>query len=123
MNRGDDSVGAVLILTTTADDEVAIALSRALVEEGLAACVTRTAVKSVFRWGSTAAGASVETRQPMRVCEEVEVLLVVKTSRKRAAEVEKRLLELHPYECPELMRIEPEHVEEKYLSWLMAACD
>ena len=121
MSRNDESVGAVLVLTTTADDEAARTLSRTLVEEGLAACVTRTAVNSVFRWESP--DATADPSRGMRVCEEAEVLLVIKTSRTRVAELEKRLLELHPYECPELIRIEPEHVEKKYLAWLTAACD
>jgi len=121
MSRNDDGVGAVLVMTTTADDVAALRLSRALVEEGLAACVSRSAVKSVFRWESVPA--SDESGRKMSVCEEAEVLLVIKTSRKRASEVEKRLLELHPYECPEVVRIAPEHVGEKYLAWLVAACD
>ena len=123
MSRNEDSVGAVLVLTTTADDAAAGALSRTLVEEGLAACVTRTAVKSVFRWEAAAQGEPAQAGRKMQVCEEAEVLLVIKTSRRRAAEVEKRLLELHPYECPEVVRIAPEHVEEKYLAWLVASCD
>jgi len=122
MTTNDDAVGAVVVLTTTADDDSARSLSRALVEEGLAACVTRSAVKSVFRWESPDDGAGVASTRKMRVCEEDEVLLVVKTSRTRVAQLEKRLLELHPYDCPELIRIEPEHVEERYLAWLLAAC-
>lgn len=122
MNRNEENVGAVLMLTTTADDEAARTLSLALVEEGLAACVTRSAVKSVFRWESGAEGAPVDSGRKRTVCEEAEVLLVIKTSRRRADEVEKRLLQLHPYECPEIVRVAPEHVEEKYLAWLVAAC-
>ena len=124
MTTNDDAVGAVVVLTTTADDDSARSLSRALVEEGLAACVTRSAVKSVFRWETSADAddGGVASTRKMRVCEEDEVLLVVKTSRTRVAQLEKRLLELHPYDCPELIRVEPEHVEERYLAWLLAAC-
>ena len=64
-----------------------------------------------------------EATHKMEVCEDDEVLLVVKTSRARAGQLEKRLLELHPYDCPELIRFAPEHVDEKYLAWLTAACD
>ena len=85
--------------------------------------VTRSAVKSVFRWEPADAGDTTRPAAKLRVVEEPEVLLVIKTSRARVAELEKRLLELHPYQCPELIRIEPEHVEEKYLAWLVAACD
>lgn len=110
---------AVVILTTTGDEESARALSRALVEEGLCACVSRHAVKSVFRWDSTGAGIPVSE---MRVCEEDEVLLVIKTAAACATQLERRLAEIHPYDVPEIVRIVPQHVGEKYLSWLLAAC-
>ncbi|MFN2426408.1 MAG: divalent-cation tolerance protein CutA [Candidatus Binatia bacterium] len=129
MSRNENTKGAVLVLTTTADDDSALALSRQLVEEGLAACVSRTAVKSVFRW-EPAPTAQADRREKlseklsgMNICEENEVQLVIKTSRARAAALESRLLDLHPYDCPELIRIEPEHVDEKYLAWLLVACE
>jgi periplasmic divalent cation tolerance protein len=122
MTASDDAAAAVLVLTTTADDESARALSRALVEEGLAACVTRMPVRSVFRWESQPAGGGVSSVQQPRVCEEEEVLLVIKAARVCAAELERRIVELHPYECAEVIRIVPEHVEAKYLAWLLAAC-
>jgi periplasmic divalent cation tolerance protein len=111
--------GAVLVLTTTADDATASKLARALVEENLAACVTRSAVRSVYRW-ETGAEAPARAGQ-QKLCEEEEVILLIKTSKSRAGEMEKRLLELHPYECPELVRFEPAHVGEKYLAWLLAS--
>jgi len=110
---------AVLVLTTAADDASAAKLARALVEENLAACVSRSAVRSIYRWESgTDAPADVSAQ---KVCEEEEVMLVIKTSKSRASEMEKRLLELHPYECPELVRIEPAHVDARYLEWLLAS--
>jgi periplasmic divalent cation tolerance protein len=48
-------------------------------------------------------------------------MLVIKTSRSRVEEMEKRLLELHPYDTPELVRIEPAHVDARYLEWLLAS--
>ncbi len=109
----------VLVLTTAADDASAAKLARALVEENLAACVSRSAVRSVYRWES-GAGAPAEVSK-QSVCEEEETMLVIKTSESRVDAMEKRLLELHPYETPELVRIVPAHVEEKYLAWLLAA--
>lgn len=111
MSEAEDPGGAVLVLTTTADEASASRLARTLVEEGLAACVTRTAVRSVYRWEEAAA----------KVCEEDEVLLLVKTAASRVVELEARLLELHPYSCPEVIRIAPEHVDTGYLSWLLSA--
>jgi periplasmic divalent cation tolerance protein len=113
--------GAVLVLTTTAGDESAAKLSRTLVEEGLAACVTRSDVRSVYRWESRDADDAAKRAQG--ICEDAEVLLVIKTSRARAEALERRVLELHSYECPELIRIEPTHVDPKYLAWLLAAVE
>ena len=106
MSRKNDGE-AVVVLTTTADDESARTLARSLVEERLAACVTRVPVRSTYRWE--------------KICEDEEVLLVIKTARERASELERRVLELHPYECPELVVLTPEHVEASYLAWLIAA--
>lgn len=106
MSRKNESE-AVVVLTTTADDESARTLARSLVEERLAACVTRVPVRSTYRWE--------------RICEDEEVLLVIKTARERASELERRILELHPYECPEVVVLAPEHVEASYLAWLLAA--
>ncbi|MFN2376015.1 MAG: divalent-cation tolerance protein CutA [Candidatus Binatia bacterium] len=116
MSEAEERGGAVLVLTTTADEASASRLARTLVEEGLAACVTRTAVRSVYRWEEGAAPAA-----GAKVCEEDEVLLLVKTAASRVVELEARILELHPYSCPEVIRIAPEHVEAGYLSWLISA--
>lgn len=113
---------AVLVLTTTADDESARVLSRALVEEGLAACVTRAAVHSTYRWEETPADGSKPSPRDMPVCEAAEVMLVIKTARSRCEALRRRILELHSYECPEIVEIVPAHVEASYLAWLLAAC-
>jgi periplasmic divalent cation tolerance protein len=114
MNPKDE---AVLVLTTTASDEAARILSRLLIEERLAACVTRTVVRSVYRWKP----ADAETAE-MQVQEDDEVLLLIKTAASCADALEARIAELHPYEVPEIVRIAVDHVDDKYLAWLIAAC-
>lgn len=101
--------GAMLVMTTASGDEAAAALARALVEEGLAACVSRLPIVSVYRWQG-------------KICEDGEVMLVVKTSASRLVEVERRIGELHDYECPEILAVAPEHVEARYLEWLLSSC-
>lgn len=132
--------GAILVLTTTADEASALQLSRSLVEEGLAACVTRTAVRSVYRWDQSGSGdqpasgsgqdtaaeqesaASSNAAKDWPVCDEAEVLLVIKSAKVCRERLEARLLELHSYDCPEFVVVEPAHVEARYLAWLLAAC-
>jgi periplasmic divalent cation tolerance protein len=50
-----------------------------------------------------------------------EVLLVVKTRAGRLEALEARLFELHPYDVPECVALEPVAVEARYLAWLLDA--
>lgn len=116
MTTNENVAGAVLVLTSTGDEESARLLSWALVEENLAACVTRSAVRSVYRWEE---GGGKRPRD-MAVCDDQEVLLVVKTSRARLDDVQRRILELHRYACPEVVAVEVDRVDARYLAWLLA---
>lgn len=119
MNTNDAKGAAVLVLTSVGDDEAAGRLARLLVQENLAACVTRSAGKSVYRWE---AGTERAPRD-MALCEDDEVTLVIKTSRSRVPALEGRLREVHPYECPEFVVVEASHVEARYLAWLLSCVD
>lgn len=95
-----------LIITTMGDAERAAELSRALVEERLAACVNIVpGVRSIYRWHNA-------------IEDEAELLLLVKTTDGLIDALRARLTELHPYEVPEIVVIEPESVAIPYLNWL-----
>ena len=95
----------ILILTTMPDDERARTLARALVDEGLAACVNVQApMTSIYRWKGA-------------VEEEAERQLVIKAARARLPEIEARLRALHPYELPELVVLDAE-ASEAYGAWV-----
>lgn len=119
MSASDARGRAVLVMTSVGDDAAARRLALALVGENLAACVSRSAVRSVYRWEDAL---PVPPRE-MAVCEDEEVLLLVKTSASRLADVEKRILELHPYACPEVVAIDADRVEGRYLDWLLACVE
>ena len=77
-----------------------------LVGHRLAACVQiLPKMTSVYRWEG-------------KITKDEEYLLMIKTSDERFAEVESYLLENHPYETPEVVAINAEHVSEGYLAWL-----
>lgn len=100
---------ALVVLCTAPDAAAGKALARALVEEGLAACCNLVpGLTSVYRWEG-------------EVREEGEVLLVLKTRPARLPELEARILELHPYDVPELVALEAAHVATGYLAWLEAS--
>ena len=101
--------GARVVLITAPDMEVARGLARALVEEGLAACANLVpGVTSVYRWEG-------------ELCEDAEVLLVVKAPAERLEALAARVDALHPYDVPELVALEPAAVEARYLAWLGGA--
>jgi periplasmic divalent cation tolerance protein len=98
----------ILVLSTAGSTEEGERLARALVEERLAACVNMVpGVRSVYRWRGA-------------VQAEPEVLLVIKTVRERFSALRARLRELHSYELPELVCLEPAGGDEEYLAWLVA---
>ena len=106
---GDDHVRAVLV--TAPDVETGKRLARALVEQRLAACVNLVpGLVSVYRWDG-------------EVCEDGEVLLVVKTTAARLPEVEALLEREHPYDVPECVALAPAAVEAKYRAWLLGEVD
>ena len=95
-----------LILSTIDDHATASRLSRQLVEEGLVACVNIVSgLISTYRWED-------EIRQ------EEEYLMILKTSGHSLARTQARLVELHPYEVPEVVAIPVESGHQAYLDWI-----
>jgi periplasmic divalent cation tolerance protein len=99
-----------VVLLTAPDVEVGTRLARALVAEGLAACVNVVpGVRSVYRWQG-------------ELHDDAEVLLVAKTRADRAEAFGVRVRELHPYELPELLRLPVVGGSAGYLDWVRGAC-
>ncbi|HEV7491078.1 MAG TPA: divalent-cation tolerance protein CutA [Rhodanobacteraceae bacterium] len=97
---------ARIVFCACADRETASRLARALVDERLAACVNAIpSVVSTYRWNDA-------------IHTDNEVLLLIKTTADRLDALETRLIELHPYEVPELLAIEPVAGSAPYLAWL-----
>jgi len=97
------------VLTTCASPEDAKNLAAALVEQGLAACVsTLSNVASTYRWQGA-------------VQQEQECLLVIKTTEARFAAVEQAIRERSSYELPEVLGIAVQTGSARYLDWLRAA--
>jgi len=97
---------ALELHVTMPDRERATALARALVDEGLAACVNIVpGVKSIYRWEG-------------RLQEDDEVLCLIKTRPAVFERARARLLELHPYEVPEIIGFTVDDGSPAYLDWL-----
>jgi periplasmic divalent cation tolerance protein len=97
---------ALLVFTTLPSADKAAELAKALVEERLAACANLLpAIRSIYRWQG-------------KVQDENEVLVLLKTRAEHLERLKLRILELHPYEVPEVLAIPVEAGYQPYLDWL-----
>src|SRR3990167_5846836 len=100
--------GELIVLVTSPADG-AFKIARPLVEEGLAACVNVIkGASSIFAWQG-------------KICVEAEDLLVIKTGRQAWPALKERVVELHSYECPEIICLPIEDGYKPYLDWLNSA--
>lgn len=94
-----------LAITTLSTIEEAERLAQRLVEGGLAACVNLVpGVKSIYRWEG-------------KIQQDNEVLLIIKTSSEQWEELQAAFRAHHPYDCPELLLLDPDKVDEPYFTW------
>lgn len=88
------------------DGTSAQAIAEALVGDRLAACVSRLpGISSTYRWQGT-------------LTTDSEELLLVKTTAARFDALKARLLQLHPYELPELIAVPVNFGHTAYLDWV-----
>jgi periplasmic divalent cation tolerance protein len=101
----------IVAFSTCPDEASARTLAQALINERLATCVNRLAgVTSTYFWDG-------------RLQEEGEILLIIKTTAARQAELEARLTALHPYELPELVVLPVVGGNEPYLQWVRSGVE
>jgi periplasmic divalent cation tolerance protein len=96
----------ILILSTVDSMEVARTIAGALVEAEEAACVNIVpGIQSIYRWQG-------------KICDEAEVLLLIKSKRELFDAINSRIHSLHPYQVPEVIAIPIEAGDSAYLQWL-----
>jgi periplasmic divalent cation tolerance protein len=96
----------VAVVTSVADRETAERIAETLVTERLAACAQVLGPQtSVYRWKD-------------RLERATEWRLELKTAAARLTALERRLLELHPYDVPECIALPIVHGSDAYLRWL-----
>ncbi len=99
-------MAAFLVITTFPDKETARQIGTALVQKQLAACVNiSTQVDSIFQWKG-------------KLDYEPEVLALIKTTAESYPAMEAALIELHPYDVPEVIALDIAAGSEAYLKWL-----
>jgi periplasmic divalent cation tolerance protein len=97
---------AMLVLTTLPNADAAAEMAKSIVEERLAACANLfPALRSIYRWQA-------------KMEDQNEVLVLFKTRQEHFDRLRSRILELHPYEVPEVLAIPVEQAYQPYLEWL-----
>ena len=97
---------ARIVLSTAGAERQARSIARRLVDERLAACVNIVGpIRSVYRWRDA-------------VEDEPEFILLIKTRASLLGRVERRVIELHSYEVPEVLALAPSGGSGAYLGWL-----
>ena len=100
----DSEYVIVFVTAPTGDDGRAIA--RALVREKLAACVNvLPGITSIYTWEG-------------EVCEDDEVLLIIKTKGEIFEALSALVKEVHPYDVPEVIAVPLTAGSGDYLNWI-----
>jgi periplasmic divalent cation tolerance protein len=97
----------IVVLVTCGSAKEARKIARALVEQRVAACVNilQAPVLSIYRWKRKAESAK-------------EVLLVIKTTRRRFAALQRAVRSLHSYDVPEIIALPIADGAHGYLTWI-----
>ncbi len=95
-----------IVYTTCPDAAVAKTLSHGLLEAHLIACANMMeGMTSFYRWEES-------------MCEESEVVLVLKTTDAQSQSVMDYLEAHHPYECPCIWTIKPDNCLPAFAEWV-----
>ncbi len=96
---------ALIVLITATSAEEAQTIARTLIEEKLAACVSRFPVQSTYTWEGN-------------IEEDEEWQLIIKTQRRQFDRLQGRVQDLHSYEVPEIIALPIETGSAAYLNWI-----
>ncbi len=99
--------GIKLLISTVGDLEAAERIARTMVEEGKVACVNIVpGIRSFYRWNG-------------ELQDDAECLLLLKTQADRSQEAISTLVDLHPYDLPEVIALDVTEGHQDYLDWLI----
>lgn len=98
----------LIVFCTVPNENAALKISQSLVAEKLAACCNIIAgLRSLFFWKE-------------ELCDESELLLVIKTKSGVYDRLEKQICSLHPYDVPEVLAFSIKKGSDDYLKWIDA---
>jgi len=96
----------LIILVTAANQTEAVRLGEQMVKAKLAACVNVVpTIQSIYEWKG-------------KVIKAKEVLLILKSTRRRYKALEKAIRAIHTYETPEIIALQVTKGLDQYLGWV-----
>ena len=97
----------IVVNCTVPNKKVAREITKVIMRHRLAARVSLIEnVKSVFSWEG-------------ELCEEKELLMMIKTRRANYGKIKLVIEDIHPYEVPEIIALPIVDCSEDYLKWLV----
>ncbi|MFV2057836.1 MAG: divalent-cation tolerance protein CutA [Thiohalomonadales bacterium] len=95
-----------LVLTTCPDKDSAHTVAHSLIEGRLAACVSiLPPITSIYRWQG-----KIESNE--------ELMLLIKTKNSQFSAIKEQILDVHPYELPEIISVPISNGLDQYLRWV-----
>ncbi|MFH1228516.1 MAG: divalent-cation tolerance protein CutA [Planctomycetota bacterium] len=95
-----------VVFVTVPNMKAARGIAKSLVQSKLAACVNIIPViESLYRWKG-------------KLCEDKELLLIIKTKKAVFGKLADKIRSIHPYEVPEIISLPITAGDKPYLRWL-----
>jgi periplasmic divalent cation tolerance protein len=96
----------IVILCTLPSETDAEKIAIHLLEKRFAACCNIIrGLKSIYRWKH-------------KIESDDEFLLIIKSGEERYAEIEKAIIDMHPYDVPEIIALPVSSGSQPYLQWI-----
>jgi periplasmic divalent cation tolerance protein len=101
----------ILVCTSVNDIKVARDIANTLLTKKYSPCINIVSNnESIYVWNN-----DIETTN--------EYILFIKSVKSKFKNIEKLILAMHPYEIPEILAIDINHINMKYLKWMLDYID
>ena len=99
-----------IVISTFPSDFAKQSVIESVISDNLAACVSSVSnITSNYVWEG-------------KLEQSNETLLFFKTKTSLVKKLENRLMELHPYDTPEIISLKSETVNKAYMDWILKEC-
>jgi periplasmic divalent cation tolerance protein len=94
-----------LVYVTFPNKKIAENISFKIIKEDLAKCVNFFNIDAMYKWEN-------------KIKKNKEIVGIFKLNSNLFTKFKKKMLELHPYELPCIIKINPSEVNNEYLNWI-----